>query len=114
MCERKAYPHKVCPDRNRIWLRGLATCEQDRKSIQILVNAIPIRWNFLRTESDYNYPDTCEQGLKNKRRKLRWDGPYPVRAFLVILSPGGIWYHPPLFFYQTFNQLETRYINRYD
>ena len=21
MCERKAFPHKVCPDRNRIWLR---------------------------------------------------------------------------------------------
>ena len=64
-CERKAYLHKACPDRNRIWLRVNsaleskfliitylvkkimksyhATCEQDRKSIQVLVNAIPIR-----------------------------------------------------------------------
>ena len=40
-----------------------ATCEQDRKSIQILANAIPIRLDFLRIEWDNNYPDTCEQGL---------------------------------------------------
>ena len=41
----------------------LATCEQNRKSIQIHVNAIPIRWNFLRIDSDNHYPDTCKQDL---------------------------------------------------
>ena len=33
-------------------------CEQDRKSIEIRVNAIPIRWTFARIESDNHYPDT--------------------------------------------------------
>ena len=60
MCERKAYPHKVCPDRNRIRLR----VNKFRKSIQIHMNAIPIRWHYLRIEWDNNYPDTCEQGLR--------------------------------------------------
>ena len=37
--ERKAYPHEVCSDRNRIRLR----VNKDEKSVQILVNAIPIQ-----------------------------------------------------------------------
>ena len=37
----KAYPHKVCPDRNRIRLR--VNKIGSRKSIQIPVNAVPIR-----------------------------------------------------------------------
>ena len=44
------------------------------------------------------------------------DCPDPVVGLGARLPGEGLWYHchPLLFFYLTFNQLETRYINRYE
>ena len=58
-CERKAHPHKVFSRQESYPV----TCEQDRKSIQIRVNAIPIRQIFPRIESDNHYPDMCKLGM---------------------------------------------------
>ena len=58
-CERKAHPHKVFSGQESYPVTG----EQDRKSIQIRVNAIPIRRIFPRIESDNHYPDMCKLGM---------------------------------------------------
>ena len=51
-CERKAYPHKICPDRNRIWLRA-NKIENPFRYVRMLFLA---NESFFWIESDNHYP----------------------------------------------------------
>ena len=77
-------------------------CEQDRKPIQIRVNAIPIRLNFLLIERENNYPDTCEQALSINIACLI---PYQMSSCDKPCSPGawvlGYWRADSSYYFST-------------